>query len=278
MGVLVAWPGEAPWPQKFIFLASESRPPLCAVAALDCELLERQREELNALYVAMTRARQTLAISSIEPHRAAQRSWWQRLDGLASSVTPDELSAQVLAQAPDSTEVFFIKELPLAPLSSAPTAASSEADSVSARIGKAMHRLLQWIDSSSVNVAAVVREFALTPAQGLQAADMADRIRRGEGAWAWDDEVLAWQGNEVEVMCQNQLLRIDRLVQRRDGAHAGEWWVLDYKSALAPQQQTEMLTQLRSYRSAVQCIYSDATVRAAFLTAQGHLLELLEDS
>jgi ATP-dependent helicase/nuclease subunit A len=278
MGVLVAWPGEAPWPQKFIFLASESRPPLCSAAALESELLERQREELNALYVAMTRARQTLAISSIEPHRAAQRSWWQRLDSLASSVTPDKLSAQVLAAEPVATDVFQISELPLTAQSSVQTIVSNEADSDSARIGKAMHRLLQWFDSSSVNVAAVVREFALTPAQGLQAADMADRIRRGEGAWAWDDEVLAWQGNEVEVMCQNQLLRLDRLVQRRDGAHAGEWWVLDYKSALAPQQQTELLTQLRSYRGSVQCIYPDATVRAAFLTAQGHLLELLEDS
>jgi ATP-dependent helicase/nuclease subunit A len=67
-------------------------------------------------------------------------------------------------------------------------------------------------------------------------------------------------------------------VQRNDGVHAGEWWVLDYKSAWAPQQQTEMLTQLRSYRTAVQCIYPDAAVKAAFLTAQGQLLELLEES
>ena len=51
--------------------------------------MERQREELNALYVALTRARHTLAISSIEPYRAAERSWWQRLATLATAVMPD---------------------------------------------------------------------------------------------------------------------------------------------------------------------------------------------
>jgi ATP-dependent helicase/nuclease subunit A len=57
MGVLVEWPGEAAHPQRFAFLASESRPPACTQDALAAEQAARQREELNALYVAMTRAR-----------------------------------------------------------------------------------------------------------------------------------------------------------------------------------------------------------------------------
>ncbi|MDP3310150.1 MAG: UvrD-helicase domain-containing protein, partial [Polaromonas sp.] len=57
MGVLVDWPGEEVAPKKFVFLVSETRPPACAVETLAEEQAARRREELNALYVALTRAR-----------------------------------------------------------------------------------------------------------------------------------------------------------------------------------------------------------------------------
>jgi ATP-dependent helicase/nuclease subunit A len=289
MGVLVDWPGEAAWPKKFVFLASESQPPACVVATLDAERLERQREELNALYVALTRARHTLAISSIEPYRAADRSWWQRLTDLATPVTLDHNPAPALTTVTDASGVFYMKELPVAPVETTQSAIKSEADTIpgmteddvdsaTARTGKAMHRLLEWGDASGNNVAAVVREFELAPEQGAQAAAMAGRILQGEGAWAWDNAVVGWQGNEVELMYQGEPLRLDRLVQRQDTGHSGHWWVLDYKSAGAPQNQPELVEQLRDYQAAVQAIYPRDVVRAAFLTAQGDLIELVDDT
>jgi ATP-dependent helicase/nuclease subunit A len=292
MGVLIDWPGEAAWPSKFVFLASESQPPACAVPTLEAERLERQREELNALYVALTRARRTLAISSIAPYRSAERSWWQRLSDLAQPAAPTVAAA--LAAAPAGAvamtvagAVFYIKELPVAPVEYRQLAIKSEADFgevrnaddadvLSARLGKAMHRLLEWGDATPANTAACAREFALTPEQGAQAAAMAARILQGEGAWAWDNTGLAWQGNEIELLYQGQCLRLDRLVQRTDAQHAGHWWVLDYKSAPAPHEQAELLAQLRDYRAAVQAIYPDAVVKAAFLTAHGALIEVNE--
>jgi ATP-dependent helicase/nuclease subunit A len=285
MGVLVDWPGEEAWPRKFVFLASESHPPACAEPTLEAERLERQREELNALYVALTRARHTLALSSIEPYRAAERSWWQRLSTLATDIALPELftpQATTVSEAPD---VFYMKELPEAPIGLTVDASAKEieagaaspaedVDSPSARIGKAMHRLLEWGDASGNNAAAAAREFELTPDQGAQAAAMAQRILQGEGAWAWDGAVVAWQGNEVELMYRGETLRLDRLVQRRDGDNTGHWWVLDYKSAQAPQSQPALVTQLRDYRAAVQAVYPDEVVRAAFLTAQGALVEV----
>jgi ATP-dependent helicase/nuclease subunit A len=286
MGVLVDWPGEAAWPNRFVFLASESQPPACAVAALDAERVERQREELNALYVALTRARHTLAISSIEPYRAAERSWWQRLSNLATNVAPDQHRQHAMAAAVVATDVFYIKELPLAHVkyeqsaikSEAPGGATAEEDSPTIRIGKAMHRLLEWGDASVNNTAAVTREFELTPEQGTQAVAMAVRILQGEGAWAWDTAVVGWQGNEVELMYRGEPLRLDRLVQRKDAGHAGHWWVLDYKSAQAPQHQPALVEQLRAYRMAVQAIYPHDVVRAAFLTGQGALVEIVNDT
>jgi len=292
MGVLIDWPGEAAWPSKFVFLASESQPPACAVPTLEAERLERQREELNALYVALTRARRTLAISSIAPYRSAERSWWQRLGDLAQPAAPAVAAA--LAAAPAGAvamtvadAVFYIKELPVAPVEYTEVTIKSEADfgevrsaddadALDARLGKAMHRLLEWGDATLANMAACAREFALTPEQGAQAAAMAARILQGEGAWAWDNTGLAWQGNEIELLYQGQCLRLDRLVQRADAQHAGHWWVLDYKSAQAPHEKPELLAQLRDYRAAVQAIYPDAVVKAAFLTAHGALIEVNE--
>ncbi|MEK9953389.1 MAG: UvrD-helicase domain-containing protein, partial [Curvibacter sp.] len=79
MGVLLDWPGEEAAPLSFVFLASESRVPPSVREALAREQRERQREELNALYVALTRARQRLVLSSVQPYGDSARSWWQRL-------------------------------------------------------------------------------------------------------------------------------------------------------------------------------------------------------
>lgn len=63
------------------------------------------------------------------------------------------------------------------------------------------------------------------------------------GAWAWQDVAVAWQGNEVDLVHRGQPLRLDRLVRRKDAGHEGHWWVLDYKSALAPEQQPALRAQ-----------------------------------
>ena len=285
MGVLIDWPGEAAWPTKFVFLASESKPPVCAALALAVEQRERQREELNALYVAMTRARHTLVISSIEPYRATERSWWQRLAMLAQPVTLPVLDDTAPPASTDTERavagVFYLPELPSFDQPDRPVTVKTMAldaaqaqDAVLARIGCAMHRLLQWGDASGHSILAAAREFDLTPEQGRQAAAMAHCILRGEGAWAWDPAVVIWQGNEVDLCYQGQTLRLDRLVQRQDGEHAGQWWVLDYKSARSPQDQPALVQQLRGYRAAVQAIYPNALVKAAFLTASGDLIEV----
>ena len=273
MGVLVDWPGEAVAPHKFVFLVSESRPPACALEALAAEQTARRREELNALYVALTRARCTLMMSSITPHRETTHSWWQRLVGLLDEVPvpPAQELAGDLAHALD-----HLPELPVAPVlpAQAATEAKANDDTLSARLGKAMHRLLEWGGSSESRVRAVMREFRLSPAQGQTAAERAQRILSGAGAWAWDTQVIAWQGNEVELFYEGDTWRLDRLVQRKDAGHEGHWWVLDFKSNAAPQELPELVGKMQTYRAAVQALYAGQTVKAAFLTPQGAVLEV----
>ena len=295
MSVLVDWPGEAASPKKFTFLVSESHPPKCAQQALVAEQQARKREELNALYVALTRARHTLAISSIQPYKAAPHSWWQRLYALTSEAAlPAPLSdVSNVLQAGSfgnlDTDVFYLPDLPQLPAGEQPASDAAspvtvQEDTVHARIGQAMHRWLEWdgltgtaagLDSVAARISTrIAREFSLTPEQTSDAMAMASRIRQGDAAWAWDAAVVAWQGNEVELTHAGQTLRLDRLVQRQDAGHAGHWWILDYKSAHQPQRQSALVAQMQAYRAALQAIYPGETVKAAFLAGSGSVVEL----
>ena len=299
MGVLVDWPGEAAYPQRFVYLASESKPPACVADVLAIEQAARRREELNALYVALTRTQRTLVLSSLQPHIPNPASWWQRLQAHADDASWLEPGDTAASQDTVEEAVFSIPSLqnmPIAPVELAWAATDFVAiiegtepgDSLDSRIGQAMHRLLErympqtgtpqatpaWPDALQDSVAL---EFALEPAQLASARTMATRILQGEGAWAWDPLQLAWQGNEVGLVHKGRMLRLDRLVQRRvagAGGDDGQWWVLDYKSNAQPQLQPELRAQLLEYQAAVAKAQAGQTVRAAFLTAFGTLIEL----
>ena len=276
MSVLVDWPGEEAVPRHFIFLASESKVPPSAVDVLAAEQQARQREELNALYVAMTRARRQLVLSSVAPYRgegAHGNTWWQRLK--PGCVAIEAVPAVAPASAVASEITLAVLPAVRVPPADAEASVELVPESEESRIGQAMHRLLEWapLGARACGAALVrraAREFALDAAQAARAAQMAERILTGEGAWAWDGLRIDWHGNEVPIAVQGGLRRMDRLVRSREGI----WWVLDYKSAARPQAREELLAQLRAYRAAVQAAYPGEAVRAAFLSAQGTVEEI----
>ncbi|OYW17300.1 MAG: hypothetical protein B7Z52_06995, partial [Burkholderiales bacterium 12-64-5] len=64
--LLIDWPADAAHPHCCAFVASESRCPPSLRALMAAEQVGRAREELNALYVAMTRARERLVFAAME--------------------------------------------------------------------------------------------------------------------------------------------------------------------------------------------------------------------
>ncbi|WP_068168555.1 UvrD-helicase domain-containing protein [Hydrogenophaga taeniospiralis] len=285
MGVLVDWPGEDAAPRRFVFLASEKSPPACAASALELEQQARALEELNALYVALTRAEERLVISSFEPHqRGSATSWYQRLQPLASAVDAPPPAADA---APHMAHhgAFNLPGLPPVNVPGVQREAVDAAaipappvDDTATRLGLALHRLLQWrptpaqgFDWTGEHVQAVAREFALDPAQAREALAMARRIVAGEAAWVWDAEVLDHWGNEVELFHQGELLRLDRLVRERA---TGTWWVLDFKSAEHPERQPELIAQMRHYQQAMAQARPGAPLRLAFINPMGRLIPL----
>ncbi len=276
MGVVVDWPGEKATPVRFAFIASESRPPPCSIQALDFEREARRREELNALYVAMTRARNRLVLSSVAPYVAGEMSWWQRLLPSCTAIALPASVPHALAGL-RSADRFVLPELPSiesTPVTGNGSVETPERDSDESRLGQAVHRLLErWTAGAGGLTTAqqqrVAREFMLTPAMAAQAAAMAGRILAGEGAWAWNRTVVNWQANEVPLHHEGEMLRLDRLVRRAD---TGEWWVLDYKAAARPERDPELVEQMRRYLRAVAAVNPGVPVRAAFLTGQGKMV------
>jgi ATP-dependent helicase/nuclease subunit A len=156
-------------------------------------------------------------------------------------------------------------------------------DDETARVGQAMHWLLEHearVFGAPAGAApdallrSVQQRFGLDGAQADRAWSLARAARFGAAQWAWDAAVIDWQANEVPLLWQGQLLRIDRLVRRRDGA----WWVLDFKSAAQPQAQDSLRLQLERYRAAVAAFHPGAEVYAGFVTGAGQFLVLPEPS
>jgi ATP-dependent helicase/nuclease subunit A len=290
MDVLIDWPAEQTAPTTFAFLASESAPPACVQTALVHEQTARAREETNALYVAMTRAQHTLALSAHAVRTPDATSPWQRFAALGAAVVQDVLASSF---APDTSEEhvanlavvprFHLKKMPVTQWNIEQAAIKSVAiekpvqpeDSASSRMGQAMHRLLE-LYTPGYDMAPAARsvgaQFQLDAAQSAQALQLAQCITQGDAAWVWDASLIDWQANEVELVHGGELLRLDRVVKHRATQN---WWVLDYKSSAAPERQVALREQLGTYAAALRASTPGATVCAAFITGEGRVVELV---
>jgi ATP-dependent helicase/nuclease subunit A len=236
--------------------------------------------------VAMTRAQYTLALSAHEVRTPDASSPWQRFAALDAAVVQDvqAIASDVVRPAEHATEqTFYIKKMPAAQWNIAQAATKSVAlekpavaeDTTASRIGQAMHRLLE-LYTPGYDMAAAARsvgaQFQLDTTQSAQACGLAQRITQGEAAWVWDTEVIDWQANEVELVHADALLRLDRVVRHRA---TQTWWVLDYKSSAAPERQVALREQLGTYAEALRVSTPSAVVRAAFISGEGRVVEVL---
>lgn len=288
--LLVDWPVEAAAPRCAAFVISESRMPAALATLQQREQAAREREEINGLYVALTRARRRLVVSHTQPHAPSlTRSWWQRLQPVVQSA-PAVPAPETRMQTGPAVPATFdrLPRLPAASGSDVPSPAPQlAADSQAAALGRAVHRLLEWIGQPGQPLprsgrAAAARQaaaaFGLPVEAAVEVAAWAATIADSPAcAPFFGGAGLRWCGNEVPVVNDGQVLRIDRLVQLDDGGQ-GQWWVLDYKLRQRPEQLAEYRHQLEQYRQALQTTLqtqgeADPVVRAAFITGAGELVE-----
>ena len=279
-GVLIDWPVEQDAPRRVAFVADVASP--CASLA-DLRAQDQaaaQREELNALYVAMTRARDLLVFSRTPPRRSDPRSsWWTRTrpHGVAWSLSDATSTPRAAAAG-----TVAVTELPKPPgdAGGMPAAIAKAEDSLAAKLGRAVHRVLQWTTATAraadlgALAAAAVAEFDLPLAAADVVASYARTIRNSPVLQRFFDPALfAWSADEFDIVSDGDALRIDRLV-RTGPAQRPTWWVLDYKLAFDAAADEGLRRQLTRYRDAVQELAGDAPVHAAFVTGDGALHEL----
>jgi ATP-dependent helicase/nuclease subunit A len=268
--LLVDWPVGESAPRRCALIYSEKQVPPDLADLVADEQRARDREELNGLYVAMTRARRTLIFSATEPLRPGEReSWWQRVAPHAlSSTSPAATSVQPQPEPEPS-----IVELPRwrgAPIE--PIAAAAFDDTAAMRLGQAVHRALEWYSGAGGDLS------TLAAGSGAEFGAPADEVARLAGrivnsphcAAFFDRTALLWAGNEVPVALDGDILRIDRLVCLGP-TDAPCWWVLDYKLQAQAASDAQVREQLERYCRAVAPLAAGAPVRAAVITGAGEL-------
>jgi ATP-dependent helicase/nuclease subunit A len=291
-GLLIDWPEGASHPGRVAFVRSEAKPPPSLVDVFESERQAEQREELNALYVALTRAREQLLISRNEPARSGRVSWWTRLVG-SGGIAPDEawsLPPPAGDGSPSPLQLMkpAVVALPLLREQTAlPAAHGSGGDepgeSVVRVLGQVVHRALEGL-----TVLPVSQRSDRRIASAVQAAGVSLGLPRGHWGWAaqqvravllnpalqpWlDPDRVLWAGNEVAVGHAGQVLRIDRLVAVGEpGAGPGQrsWWVIDYKLSEQPQALGAYRDQMARYVAAVAQLQPGEAVKGAFITGSG---------
>ncbi|MCE4557725.1 UvrD-helicase domain-containing protein [Roseateles cellulosilyticus] len=276
-GLLLDWPVGQPAPRRAAFFGSEAKPPPSLAGLVAEEQSARQREEFNALYVALTRARRTLIVSRT-PARRPQDCWWSRLAPLGQP-WPLPLQEGAVGEAPAPRW----RPLPAWQGERQPLPVRAADNARAAQVGEALHRVLEWASHPGQTQPLDVLLAGSSQAFGLDAAGR-EQLARSAGAILsssearpfFDPEQLLWAGNEVPVTVTGGEGRIDRLVHRRATAtEPAAWWVLDYKLGLTPEAVQAYHEQLRGYVAAVQALQPGEPVRAALISGTGRVVSLV---
>ncbi|MFT3961139.1 UvrD-helicase domain-containing protein [Propionivibrio sp.] len=269
--VLVDWPPDEDAPRHFSFFGRKEERGAARQALFDAEAAAARREELNLLYVAVTRARQVFIASGIESARSAAGTPYRLL----------EKALGALGGAPAYGDALPTAALPDAPPPSGKTVRAAEALPAvgerkpeaqgGERFGILLHALLErrtqggdagcWWKALGFDDAEYRR--ALPVAERLLAAAPLRRF------FAPELHLRAW--NEVEFTDgAGALLRLDRLVEFADGL-----WVLDYKSSGSDTQRlADYRAQVAGYCRVVAAAYPGRAVRGALLFADAALVEV----
>jgi len=274
--LLVDWPVERNAPRRVAFIASGAEPPPSLAEAWALELDAQAREQINSLYVAMTRAREWLVFIRTEPRtQGPARSWWARVRPQAAEWLPDwpepAAPGAVVEVAVSTAWTGVVAE---------PSANTAD-DVRAARLGQAVHRVLEWAarDPAALDLHTLCVSSAAAFGLPANAAATVQRsasavLNSATCARFFSGPALRWAGNEVPVPAEGQSLRIDRLVALEEVSGQTTWWVLDYKLRHDPGTVAPYRHQLQAYVAAVQTLQPADRVQGAFITGQGELVLL----
>ena len=259
---LIDWPAGAPRPTHFSLHATSALAGRARAAIFDAEAAARERETLNLLYVAITRAEQIFVASGSEARGDVSQTYYGRLRRALDDLGAAETYGKVSRIASPVTE---------------PDAALAEvAPAVPVRVSPVGERVVAPVANTAMDFGTAMHaliEAATTPGAATPVA-LSDAVRQAAEAILnapdlqpfFDPAQFEVAYNEVEIIDDaGRLGRIDRLVLRDDAA-----WVIDYKSGHPePALMEKYRQQMRDYCRAVSAMFSTLTARALLVFADG---------
>ena len=267
--VLLDWPTASPRPAHFSLYGDKASRGPTRERYFEQEAQLAQREDLNLLYVAMTRAKQALLVSGCG--EIIEGLWYERIANAMSLIAENPLlaasSASVHAavqQSEVSVDIRLTQPLP--------TGSRKAATSAQQQRGIWLHALMQHL----LPPGDVVDEADLRQRCGIPESEFDALLGQAHSLLAqphlqryFDPQHYCRACNEMPyVDAQGELKRIDRLVE-----FDGEVWVLDYKLG-SGEDAARYRVQLEEYRSAMRAVYAGTPVRCALVFADGTLQEM----
>jgi len=288
--LLVDWPPEAPRPEHLSLYGIKADRGAAREPLFEGEAKLAEREELNLLYVAITRAKQVFVASGSAPKKgdSPENSPYQRLARALAALgaTADEagtlaygdlsLGAMAGSQEGSQSSPGLPEEWRPAPfLAVEPVGERRLGPGEDALFGILLHGCLERLTAGLALEPDWWRKVggATASETGGEEAEAAARrlMARPELAFLLDPSLVA--RNEAEISnAEGQVKRVDRLVETPEAV-----WVVDYKSSRADTKRlAEYRRQVAEYRELLTPLYGQKPVRAALVFGDGTLLEVQE--
>jgi ATP-dependent helicase/nuclease subunit A len=278
--VLLDWPTHEPQPLHFSLYTDQASRGKKRAPLFEQDAAQQAREEMNLLYVAMTRAQQALVVSGNskgedKEEKKKTLSWYGRVavaigqhetsNPLVLSLSKDGRTKRDASVHP-STGSGRTETLPPV-ISTGKRAARNTAQQ---QRGIWLHALLQYLTEGRADKADLQQRLAIPfeeietlwqQTQSLLTLPLLARF--------FDATQYRSASNEMPYINANgELKRIDRLVEFDD-----EVWVLDYKLGDS-EDAARYRAQMQEYRAAMQSVYAGKRVHCALLFAGGTMSEI----
>ena len=284
--VLLAWPPNAPRPAHFSLYTDKRGRGAARAHYFEADEEYARREEMNLLYVAITRAKQALLVSG--NGELAETSWYGRIAAAVeqrdnplsgSSLPPFDKLRTGWPSARRESGVFLpdVEEALLHPL---PTGQRAARNTAQQQRGIWLHALLQYLTPPSPALSRTPPPWGareeLQQRLGIPSDEMEPLWQQAQHLLTLPALQLYFDPQHYRNACNEmpyvnaigELKRIDRLVEFDD-----EVWVLDYKLGDS-EDVARYRTQMQEYRNAMQFVYAGKTVRCALVLADGVLREV----
>jgi len=283
--VLIDWPTHETQPLHFSVYTDQTSRGRKRTPLFEQDAAQQAREEMNLLYVAMTRAQQVLIVSGNSrgennEEKKKALSWYDRIAAVVGQYeisTPLglSLSKHILGQPAlpvhPSTGAGRTDNVSLQIPAIIPTGKRAARNTAQQQRGIWLHALLQHLTEGGAR-----DEHELQQRLGIPSAETESLWQQAQHLLAtpqlirfFDAQYYRSASNEMPyVNSRGEMKRIDRLVE-----FDNEVWVLDYKLGDS-EDAARYRAQMHEYRSAMQTVYAGKTVRCALLFADGVLSEV----